>query len=385
MRIEGTLLWSASFFWPKSHPIVLVLDETFNDKQYGKYLEKNYGITVHYEPLLNASIMPQVPNRLMGYIQIFWSIYYADQHCDTDVIAYLDADVGFTTLVTPYILFDDKKRPVIHAQQQRNEDPITKTLLNISPGVYFPFYFPILLFKRHLVSFREHVVKLHKMSFDKFYFEKVFQLSVFKSAWCSECNHVQPLLTYIWTYHRNDYSWHIKDYDGPYNLPYPRAAFHSFKNPINLILPITQSICHTTFHVYPECKIYKGRAFGSIIDRGGTLWGTDKYPVEHTIKRYLDSVRQEPPNYGNISYLFKWLDCWDKMLPYPEFWGLCPRDIKITSNMKCCSSPKADILEKNCKRARSRDKPKGIQLEGEEFSLNKYWKESCKITIPKRK
>jgi hypothetical protein len=100
--------------------------------------------------------------------------------------------------------------------------------------------FPVLVKREHFGFLRKHMIQTTRSS----NFEEAFRkVSVGNADYDTLCQ-FDIMVNYLWYYHRNDYSWHIKD---PSQNPVPYANLHSFQ-----IDPEVQY-----YHDYPEFMVNK--------------------------------------------------------------------------------------------------------------------------------
>ena len=181
-----------------------------------------------------------------GHERQQYTQYFADYYTDAELVGFVDSDTLFITPVTRGDLFDERLRPRIIGQVGRPADDvywdavpaITQGMLKLESVCRGMAYFPVLLRTAHLAALRAHIARVHGRPFAEVFREHC--------AARRQCSCYDVMLTYVWTFHRNDYAWHFQQYD-PFWLPSTvrgQVANFSFLTPAN-----TQPTVRVAVHV----------------------------------------------------------------------------------------------------------------------------------------
>eukprot|EP00668_Euglena_longa_P013945 GGOE01017897.1.p1 GENE.GGOE01017897.1~~GGOE01017897.1.p1 ORF type:complete len:726 (-),score=70.25 GGOE01017897.1:117-2168(-) len=137
-------------------------------------------------------------------------MFFADHYCDAEFIGFVDTDCLFITPVVLSDLFVDGKPVVIGMigkptgagkffwKQTPNG---THRFLRKPEVVRGMNYFPVVIHRSHLRELRSYVEELHKKSFG----------DVFRRFTKWPYSQFNVMLTYLWYFHREEYTWHLED------------------------------------------------------------------------------------------------------------------------------------------------------------------------------
>ena len=137
--------------------------------------------------------------------------FHADLHVDNDTeyIGYVDGDSYFITYVDREDLFEDGK-PIVRPRFGSSWGnwyirPAEWLLGGLPEPAKCMSYFPVLIKKDHIRKMREYIERIHGKKMEDVFNEWVARTSDLFIA------HFDPMCTYIWNFHRNEYSWHGYD------------------------------------------------------------------------------------------------------------------------------------------------------------------------------
>lgn len=140
--------------------------------------------------------------------------YHADLYLpnDTEYIGFVDGDTYFTTYVDREDLFEEGK-PIVRPRFGNFHGvlymrPAEWILGGVSDPAVCMSYFPVLIKRSHIKEMREYIERIHSMKM-----AKVFQIWLGKFN--ADISIVDVMCTFIWNFHRDEYSWHGYDISLP--------------------------------------------------------------------------------------------------------------------------------------------------------------------------
>lgn len=135
------------------------------------------------------------------------SMLWADKHTGSKYVGFLDTDTIYVTTVTQQSMFVDDKPVVFGAVGKPvntwwNTVPAsTMHVLGLPETMKCMSYFPVIIAADHLRQLRSHVENMHNRPFNDVIGD------VDSSHWC----HFSIICTYIWHYHRQEYSFFVQE------------------------------------------------------------------------------------------------------------------------------------------------------------------------------
>lgn len=163
-----------------------------------------------------------------GYDRQQYSMFWADNFTKAEYVGFVDTDTAFITYVDYFDLFDEAGRPVVNARGPWHPagDGVSSWSAGThrALGILEPFncmaYFPVIIKAAHLQELRDYLVRHHNLtalpSFDDI-FRAVIQIGPYSQF--------SIMCTYLYTYHRSDYKWHVRfekpGWDGVHPPPHP--------------------------------------------------------------------------------------------------------------------------------------------------------------------
>lgn len=206
------LAMSYLLFWPihswSNSDLVIVLDEeSGSDHRLGTLL----GNLPPY-PIIRFEKKPP-PNTLCsswrneGYSRQIFSSLYSDNHTDAEFIGITDSDAAFIAPISVDDLFENGKPRIIGYNGCCTPWGATTAIaLGIELVAEFTILhgYPFIIKRIHFQKFRDHMTQNLKMK----NFEEAFYHICSKYTYMGQADF---LITYVWHFHRDDYSWHIMD------------------------------------------------------------------------------------------------------------------------------------------------------------------------------
>eukprot|EP00794_Sanderia_malayensis_P015203 gene15203-biopygen12660 len=199
------LLRTMKIFFPAERSkLLLVLDnEKPKDHELGKQLKSEW-------PYPEVCYMdPGDPNiyHHWGKGRMYWDMMYPDNCTNATYVGYIDSDIFFTTLVTPYLLFENNK-PIIVAKIGLPPFPcwefMTEEFLGRKEVMQCMSAFPI-MFKTSHIEMREGLVKRLGKKFDD-----IFRERSNKHGGISCLCQFSIMCNYVWHTHRDEHAWHMQ-------------------------------------------------------------------------------------------------------------------------------------------------------------------------------
>jgi len=180
--------------------------------------------------------------------------FFADLHvdADTEFIGYCDGDTWFTTYVDREDLFEDGKpivRPRFGASWGNWYLASAEWLLGGLPEpAKCMSYFPVMIKAAHIRAMREYIERIHNKTM-----KEVFKIWHGKFG-NMQLAHFDPMCTWIWNKHRDEYSWHGYDtilQETEYFSATKQLVDSNFTYP--QLLPRPHIANHITYHADHEC------------------------------------------------------------------------------------------------------------------------------------
>ena len=199
---DNVLVKSMSYFWPDNFSMVNVLDKERNeDKQFGNAIQKRF-------PFPKVCYMKnvQVPGY-SGRDRMQRDMFYPELCTSKKFVAYVDTDTMFVSRVVPEMLFVDGKPKVIGVYGHVFDhfwEKSAQTVLDLfktKEVMRCMSHFPVIMKVEHMVQLREHLEKLHGMTFDELLINKT------KIRLLGQFN---MMCQYIWMFHRGEYDFHFQ-------------------------------------------------------------------------------------------------------------------------------------------------------------------------------
>lgn len=213
-EFESLFLRTFLFFWPlrvSNTSLMIVLNE--ESKTTEKYL---------YDEIYNTVM--GVKDRIPGGVRVVDSpqsayykhgsdrqqllMFWADNYTTKEYVGFGDSDCSFLTYIDREDLFENGK-PVVngrsgyhHANDGWDQAPkFTYYTLGILEPMRCMSYFPVIIKTSHFQEIRNHISNHFNMSFNEAFlnFSQVPGIYSQFSIFC----------TYLFTYHRDDYTWYI--------------------------------------------------------------------------------------------------------------------------------------------------------------------------------
>ncbi len=143
-----------------------------------------------------------------GKGRMLWDMMHPDNCTNATYVGYIDTDTFFSTLVTPDLLFENRK-PVIVAKIGQPAFPcwvkVTELVLRRKEVMQCMSVFPLMIKTSHMKELRMKIAKEHGKTFGSIFSESA------KEAGGMYCLCQFSLMcNYVWYYHRDEYSWHLQ-------------------------------------------------------------------------------------------------------------------------------------------------------------------------------
>jgi len=249
------LFWPMSK-WPNSDVNLIFDDENILDHQIAN-------VFAHLPPFPNIHFEKKPTQdtfcsnwRSKGYSRQIYSNFYSDLYSNNEYIGIVDADSIFVAQVTPEDLFVDGKPRIIGFNGCCTgwTDSVVD-IFNIEPIAEFMSdnAFPVIIKRNHFKLIREYITeKLNASTFEEAF---KFICSKLKGKYTQ----FDLLVHYLWKFKKDEYSWHLRDWDaGKFKQ---HVLFHKrlSNNPkvIELNRPIIQVMKHLPIHksTYPKFNL----------------------------------------------------------------------------------------------------------------------------------
>ena len=240
---ETILIQSMRYFWTIKAPLVVVLDNTAEDKTFGKEISQVYPYPeiCHEEPYNSTYYHGK------GHVLQQLSMFHAEKCFSRKYVGIVDTDTMFVTMVTPDQLFVDGK-PVIIGQFGSAADQFwyeVSTMTEVALGRKEVFrcmsYFPVMIKVTHLAEMRAFMAKLHQMDFN----------SVFRKLTAKPFSQFSIMCNYLWYFHRDEYTFHAQlrpstgVWKGEYTSPARHGvAYYKENIPEKMMHPVTRATIH---------------------------------------------------------------------------------------------------------------------------------------------
>ena len=258
MEFYNIFLVSYLLFWPYrswlNSDLVVVLDkENSEDHRFGTILAQ----------------LPPFPKikfekhdwRNDDYARTIYSSFYADYYSQSSNIGIIDADVYFSTPVTPEGLFFDNNKPrIIGIQGCVGEfcskmEEFVYDVLGKKPITTFKLEssLPLIVKRQHFADCRQHIIKhLNVSTFEE-------ALKFIRSKYPQKSNQYDIIGHYLWHFKRNDYSWlikiHINHQSHAKYLTTPLVKDMKFSNLIFKV--IYDYVCVGSHMMAGDCDIFE--------------------------------------------------------------------------------------------------------------------------------
>eukprot|EP00668_Euglena_longa_P012873 GGOE01015372.1.p1 GENE.GGOE01015372.1~~GGOE01015372.1.p1 ORF type:complete len:753 (-),score=127.90 GGOE01015372.1:182-2287(-) len=215
------IFWNSTLrFWPEEHLRMTIMADAEDEALRPVLRQFLSGLSTTVRRAIHVAHNPLLPLYRRGHDRQQFFMFFADHYSDAEYIGFVDTDCLFVTPVVRSDLFVDGK-PIIIGVIGRAPVPgmewwdmarySTYFLLGKREVVRGMNYFPVIIHRSHLRELRAHVERLHGNAFGEVFHR----------------NNVRPfsqftiMVTYLWYFHRDEYTWHLEDRrpgQGPYGV-----------------------------------------------------------------------------------------------------------------------------------------------------------------------
>ena len=244
-RLFCSLLRSAVLFWSTRYGAInLILDESAKNDPYFPQQEEKLGDLFSYKIVYEKN--PQnIPRFMyatthvfsnMGYMQQLYSSFLMDLYTNASIIAWVDTDTMFTTVVTDRKIMNDDGRLIVKGMNNFNKsehhwidawDDHTWATIGHPMVADFMIYFPIFIFASTIKNCREYIM----LRYQRDSFEDAFVDATIQGPRTSNPCPVCTIMSYAFYFEYNLYDWHIdlgasnlQDYNERFQKPLPKLT-----------------------------------------------------------------------------------------------------------------------------------------------------------------
>jgi hypothetical protein len=313
-ELETIFLQTYLFFWPvelsktslnliydqekEIFEHVVILNSTIND------IKSKRNVDIKLTP------SPEFPfYHGRGYDRQQFVMFWADNYTSSsnEFIGFVDSDAAFITYVDREDLFENGK-PVVNARagyhQARdgsNDWSIgsQNTLKTVEPFRCMS-YFPVIIHRKHLKVLREHISKLHNMTFNEVYDKIITNTSYSQFG---------IMCTFLWHQHRDEYQWYVEVEDPGYTGTYPPGQENDMSIfPREYLLPKPRVCTHAGHRACPRCSVVNINAMKHIKNYNNFLLSGYCYgpPFPHNELKCQNKTK--PYEYHFEMYNFDYID-----------------------------------------------------------------------------
>ena len=165
---EHWLMRSVDLFWPEEHrKVTVVLDGwKASDHGFGCYVLSKWPrhqVNVCYRNQMDPKVYQND-----GHNQIYLDMMHADTCIRSEYVGFVDTDSMFVTVITPNLLFENKK-PIVVGRIGRPVRPcwlVTAAyILGHTQVMQHMSYFLVIFKVEHIIKMRRHVELYHRKAF----------------------------------------------------------------------------------------------------------------------------------------------------------------------------------------------------------------------------
>ncbi len=203
------LVPSMKYFWFLPVNLTVVLDDTPEDKKFGKEVANTFPFPkICYDRKFDPKYYSN-----KGYFLQQLSMFYVEECFDQKYVGFIDTDTLFVTSTTPELMFHRAKPIVLGHYGQPRFEWWKGTSIALGKKEVFTCmtYFPVVMKVEHLIALRRYVADLHNTSF----------LNVFRKFATNQTDFSQfsIMCNYMWYFHHDEYQFHaqIQSPREPYN------------------------------------------------------------------------------------------------------------------------------------------------------------------------
>ena len=294
------VLKSASLYWNHKYgPVRFILDEkdrtktTMFSEEFLNSLGLPFKFLINYEPdpIDTAGFTQLAKNhRSFGYAQQLYSSYLFDLYTTADVIAWIDTDIMFTTIVTPHQVIRDGKLLVKGMDVIMDHPPnnIVKTwsdstmhFIGVPMIADFMTYFPVYLWPSTVKNCRKFIMKRfgHPENFEAAWIKASLNLTgnVPQSP-------VNVILSYAWHFEKDKYEWHI-DIGNSALDQYNQLIFPDLEHNLHHedITPALSTTIHSKYYRNPYLALRNSFCYVQRILRNSKIIGQELLPLTKSL------------------------------------------------------------------------------------------------------
>ena len=205
---EHWLMRSVDLFWPEEYRnLTVVLDGwKASDHEFGRYVLSKWPrqVNVCYRDQMDPKVYHND-----GHNQMYLDMMHADTCIRSEYVGFVDTDSMFVTVITPNLLFENKK-PIVVGRIGRPVRPcwlVTAAyILGHTQVMQCMSYFPVIFKVEHIIKMRRHVELYHRKAFMEVFREAPSKTKTTIYCYC----HFSIMCNYVWYYHRDEYAFHLQ-------------------------------------------------------------------------------------------------------------------------------------------------------------------------------